>query len=45
MVSHVRSLSAGAALKASCSIGEVKPRAPKKEPESSVCFFSFAGNL
>ena len=44
MVSQVRRLSAGAALKASCSTGEVKPKAPK-EPESSVCFLSFAGDL
>ena len=43
MVSQERRLSAGAALKASCSTGEVKPKAPKKEPE--LCFLSFAGNL
>ena len=45
MVSQVRRLSAGTALKASCSTREVKPRAPKKEPESSVFFLRFAGNL
>ena len=45
MVSQVRRLSAGAVLKVSCFTREVKPRAPKKEPESSVCFLSFAGDL
>ena len=45
LVSQVRRLSAGAVLKASCSTGEVKPKAPKKEPKSSVCFLSFTGKL
>ena len=45
LVSQVRRLSAGAALKASCSTGEVKPKAPKKEPESSVCSLSHIGDL
>ena len=45
LVSQVRRLSAGAALKASCSTGEVKPKAPKKEPKSLVCSLSHIGDL
>ena len=36
LVNQARRLSTGAILKASCSTREVKPKAPKKEPESSV---------
>ena len=43
--SQARRLSTGAILMASCSTGEVKPKALKREPESSVCFVSHASNL
>ena len=36
LVNQARRLSAGAVLKASCSTREVKPKALKEEPESSV---------
>ena len=45
LVSHVRRLPAGAILKASCSTGEAKPKALKKEPESLVCSVSHTGDL
>ena len=45
LVSQVRRLSAGAVLKASCSTDEVKPKALKKESQSSVCSLSCTGDL
>ena len=45
LVSHVRRLLAGAILKTSSSTGDVKPRAPKKEPISLVCSLSGTGDL
>ena len=44
-MSQVRRLSAGTAFKVSCSTSKVKPKALKKEPESSVCSLSHIGDL
>ena len=45
LVSHVRRLLTGAVLKTSSSTGDVKPRAPKKEPISLLCSVSCNGDL